>query len=249
MTVQISAASSADAAVLVLHEERCAQQLSASCTVLTEQDRVKDVLVFSGFMELKFYVGYSFFTAKALFTGEYQPSLCRTWELSQHSMHHLSSRWLMWQEKAVCQRPDATPRALTCLRWICICVPFPGCPERWNVIYGNTKAVLLQLVIFKHCLQIVSLLNLEMRERVLEATNLRFSLNFLSPAFSPTPSSRALLVATCSGSSYLCNKQVWRTSAVTRIWVSVPKTPSIVHLSILGNLCLEHPPFKAIFWS
>lgn len=92
MTVQISAASSADAAVLVLHEERCAQQLSASCTVLTEQDRVKDVLVFSGFMELKFYVGYSFFTAKALFTGEYQPSLCRTWELSQHSMHHLSSR-------------------------------------------------------------------------------------------------------------------------------------------------------------
>lgn len=43
----------------------------AALTVLTEQDRLKDVLVFSGFMELKFYVGYSSFTAKALFIGEY----------------------------------------------------------------------------------------------------------------------------------------------------------------------------------
>lgn len=54
----------------------------ASCIdyVLTEQDRLKDVLVFSGFMELKFYVGYSFFTAKALFIGEYQLAL--GWNLS-----------------------------------------------------------------------------------------------------------------------------------------------------------------------
>jgi len=53
----------------------------ASCIdyVLAEQDRLKDALVFSGFMELKFYVGYSFFTAKALFIGEYQPA--PAWDL------------------------------------------------------------------------------------------------------------------------------------------------------------------------
>lgn len=51
-----------------------------TCTdcVVAEQ-RLKDVLVFSGFMELKFYVGSSFFTAKALFIGEYQAAL--GWDL------------------------------------------------------------------------------------------------------------------------------------------------------------------------
>lgn len=55
--------------------------------VVTEQ-RLKYVLVFSGFMELKLYVGSNFFTAKALFIGEYQ--LAPGWDLGIVSALHAS---------------------------------------------------------------------------------------------------------------------------------------------------------------
>jgi len=56
--------------------------------VLTGKDELKGVLAFSGFMELKFYVGYSFFTAKALFIGEYH--LVPAWELGIALTFHAS---------------------------------------------------------------------------------------------------------------------------------------------------------------
>lgn len=89
-------------------------------------------------MELKLCVGYSFFTAKALFIGEYQ--LAPAWDLwIVLALHACLSYWLMWRVKAVCQSSDVIPRALTCLRWICIFVSFPWQPEWWNVIYITQK--------------------------------------------------------------------------------------------------------------
>lgn len=89
-------------------------------------------------MELKLCVGYSFFTAKALFIGEYQ--LAPAWDLwIVLALHACLSYWLMWRVTAVCQSSDVIPRALTCLRWICIFVSFPWQPEWWNVIYITQK--------------------------------------------------------------------------------------------------------------
>lgn len=105
-------------------------------------------------MELKFYVGYSFFTAKALFIGEYH--LVPAWELGIALTFHASlSYWLMQQVKAVCQTFDVIPRALTCLRWILYLCVFSLATRVMECYLCYTKTVLS--VIFKPSLQITSL--------------------------------------------------------------------------------------------
>lgn len=61
-------------------------------------------------------------------------------------------------------RSDVIPKALTCLKQICICASFPWQPEGWNV---TQKWFCFSY--FRHCLQIMSPFSLVARERVLEA--------------------------------------------------------------------------------
>lgn len=130
--------------------------------------RLKYVLVFSGFTELKLCVGSSFFTAKALFIGEYQ--LPPGWDLGiVLALHASCNSWLLQQAQALCQRSDVVPRPLTCPRWICIRVVFSL--GNWNDGMGFVlhKRSFVS-VIFKHCIQILSLFSVEVRKRLLEQT-------------------------------------------------------------------------------
>lgn len=81
-------------------------------------------------------------------------------------MHLLIPDWC--NKHKLCQRSHVVPRPLTCQRWIFLCVVFSlatGMME-WDLCY--TKAVLFQF--FKHCLQIMSLFSVEVRERLPEQT-------------------------------------------------------------------------------
>lgn len=135
--------------------------------VVTEQ-RLKYVLVFSGFMELKLSVGCSFFTAKALFIGEYQ--LTPGWDLGiVLALHESFNSWLMWQAQALCQRSDCSSKAVTVPEMnLYLCGFFPWQLEWWNGFVLDKSSFVS--VVFKHCLQILSLFSVEVRERHLEQT-------------------------------------------------------------------------------